>query len=95
MTDDGLGFNGQLRRSWARTLRVALANEGISRIELNRRLVARFGQRAPSQTSTYRLVSGEQLPRVDQVVMIARVLDVSPRDLLPADSGGSLAGPGA
>lgn len=85
MSDDDLGADGELRRWWARTIRVALAKAGISRIELHRRLVAQFGDRAPSQTSTYRLVAGEQLPRADTIVMIARLLNISPKELVPED----------
>ncbi|OKH73687.1 hypothetical protein EB73_06620 [Mycobacterium sp. SWH-M3] len=87
MSDDDLGSNdGELRRWWARTIRVALATADISRIELHRMLVAQFGDLAPSQTSTYRLVSGEQLPRADTIVMIARLLNISPKELVPEDS---------
>lgn len=86
MSNDDLGPNGEFRRWWARTMRVALANADISRMELHRMLVAGFGDRAPSQTSTYRLVAGEQLPRADTIVMIACLLDISPRELVPEDS---------
>ncbi|WP_102145703.1 helix-turn-helix domain-containing protein [Mycobacterium hubeiense] len=86
MTDeDHEESNGPLRQWYARTLRVALAKEGLSRIQLHQQLVERFGDRAPSQTSVYRLVSGEQLPRTSHLIMIARLLDISPRDLVPED----------
>lgn len=57
-----VGPNEPLRQWCAQTLRVALAKEGISRLKLHQRLVERFGDRAPSQTTVYRLMSGEALP---------------------------------
>lgn len=88
MTDEdhkALKPNEPLRAWCAQTLRVALAREGISRLKLHQRLVERFGDRAPSQTTVYRLMAGEALPRTDHLIMIARLLDVSPRDLVPDD----------
>lgn len=86
MTDEdhkALKPNVPLRAWCAQTLRVELAKKGMSRIKLHRKLVKQFGDRAPSQTSVYRLVSGETLPRTDHLIMIAELLDISPRDLVP------------
>lgn len=80
-----VGPNEPLRQWCAQTLRVALAKEGISRLKLHQRLVERFDDRAPSQTTVYRLMSGEALPRTDHLIMIAEVLDISPRCLVPDD----------
>ncbi len=86
MTDKDLGRPNEPLRQWcARTLRVALARDGVSRRKLHQRLMERFGDRAPSQTTVYRLVSGETLPNTDHLIMIAELLGISPRDLVPDD----------